>query len=164
MPFFIYHKSKDTYTKLQGVTLTGADGLLARFLQANAEADTPFAWELTTPSIIKLIDPSLCPDCHELVLDMLPEELVEVCLYRVTAIRGSSDLDESDLILAFKILTQGKSNVSSSEYKSKFTLEGKTSNRQMLEAFRLTGGTFKGSYRWASPKMNIGAAVCPASA
>ncbi|EDY83980.1 hypothetical protein VDG1235_3607 [Verrucomicrobiia bacterium DG1235] len=126
--------------------------------------DTPFAWELTTPSLVKLIDPNICENSHELVLDMLPEEMIEVCLYKVTTIRGSSDLDESDLILAFKILSQGRTPVSSSEYKKFFTLKEEPSKRQMLEAFRLTGGTLEGTYRWASPKMNIGAAVCPASA
>ncbi len=164
MSFSLYHRSDKTYTRIQPITLTGADGLIARFLQSQSDVETPYAWDLTTEKLVELIDPSLCPNCHEIVLDMLPEEMIEVCLYKVTAIRGSSDLDESDLVLAFKVLFQGRTGVSSSEYKKEFTLENEGNNRQMLEAFRLTGGIQKGSYRWAAPKMNIGAAVCPANA
>lgn len=163
MSFFLYHKSKQTYTQLAPITLAGVDGLIARYLRTLSTSDTPVAWELTTPKILRLIDPELPASEHEILVDMLPEEMTEVCLYKVTAIKGSSEIDESDLVLAFKVLTQGKTDVSSSEYKKFFKLETPESDRQMLEAFRITGGTEQGSYRWAAPKMNIGAAVCPAS-
>lgn len=162
MSFFLYQKNGNTYERSAAITLTGPNGIIARFLQSHADVETPYAWDLTTKKLLELIDPNLCPNCYEIVLDMLPEEMLEVCLYKVIAIRGSSDIDESDLVLAFKVLTQGKKDVSSSEYKQQFTLTEEASNRQMLEAFRLTGGTSSGSYRWASPRMNIGAAVCPA--
>lgn len=161
MSFWIYSRSGDAYTRECSVKLTGEDGAIARYLKTHGEADTPFVWRLSIPEIIRLVDASLDPERHELVIDMLPEELLAVSLYRVTAIQGSSEVDDTDLVLACKILYQGRQNVLASEFKRAFVANSSKSDRQLLEALRISGGTCEGSYLWSKPKMDIGAAICP---
>ncbi len=162
MAFWLYSKSADTYTRQTTVQLTGKDGLLATFLKQYAETDTPFAWELNTADLIGLLDPTLNASEHEIVIDMLPEGLTEASLHFVTSIRGVSQYDESDLVLACKILYQGPTGIPAASFKQQFVVDAPAGDREMVEAFRLTGGVATGTYRWAPPKMNIGAAICPA--
>lgn len=163
MAFWLYSKSGDQYTRLQPVKFTGKSGLLSRFLHQHAKDDTPFSWELTPADIIALIDPTMAVDSHEILIDMLPESLTEVSLYRVTSIRGVSEFDESDLVLACKLFYQDKVTRSAPEFKKVFHNTHNLSERQMVEAFRLTGGVATGTYLWSKPKMDIGAAICPAN-
>lgn len=161
MAFWLYQKEENNYTQLRSIKLTGKPGVLAQFLQSKSAEDTPFSWQMENEGIIEQIDPNLDPAKHELVIDMLPEELTEVCLYRVTAIRGSSEYDESDLVLACKILQQGRTDEPSIVFKKSFTVTTPPSSRQVVEAFHLSGGIATGNYRLGKPKMNIGAAICP---
>ncbi len=163
MGFWIYEKRGESYTRVCSVKLTGEDGLIAKYLKQNSEVDTPFSWKLGMDEIVGLVDPGLDPKEHVLVIDMLPEELLAVSLYRVSAIQGCSEFDDTDLVLACKILYQGRNNVLASEFKEAFLADGSQGDRQLLEALRLTGGTQEGSYIWTKPKMDIGAAVCSES-
>lgn len=163
MAFWLYSKNASSYKRKQAVKLTGKTGLLASFLHLNCGADTPYTWELTPETLIHLIDPELNVDQHLILIDMLPEALTDVSLYRVTSIRGVSEYDESDLVLACKMLHQGKCTSTAAEFKEAFTCEHDESDRQMVEAFRLTGGVATGTYLWGKPKMDIGAAICPGS-
>ncbi len=160
MSFWLYHHENHHYTQLGPVRLTGVEGLLARYLTQHIQEDAPYAWSLTNKDLIPLVDASLDPDKNLIVLDMLPESLTEVSLHRVFAIQGSSEEDESDVVLACKILYQGSPNCPSSAFKQDFTCEPPADNRQMLEALRLTGGIAGGKFRWSKPKMDIGATVC----
>jgi len=164
MAFWLYSKNDDNYLQVCSVKLTGKEGLLAAFLQAKAGEDTPFAWQLNGPEIIKMLDPELDADSHELVIDMMPEALSEVCLYRVTSLRGVSEFDESDMVMACRILQQGRTNVPAAVYKADFRVTTVTNTRQIVEAFHLTGGVATGNYYWSKPKMDIGAAICPSEA
>jgi len=162
MAFWLYSKNQHQYQRLSPIKLTGKGGLLATFLHKHAGEDTPYAWELTPAELIAFIDPTLDPTAHEVVIDMLPESFTEVSLYRVTSLRGVSEFDETDLVLACRILFQGRTKVPSDSFKQAFCVEDCPSDRQMVEAFRLTGGIASGKYLWAKPKMDIGAAICPA--
>ncbi|WPJ97604.1 hypothetical protein SH580_07765 [Coraliomargarita algicola] len=164
MAFWLYAKNGSTYERIQSIKLTGKAGILARFLQSHASDDTPFTWELTPAALVELVDPSLDSASHEIVIDMLPEGLTEVSLYRMTSLRGSSEYDESDLVMAFKLLQQGPIAASANEFKNRFVCNTPPNGRQMVEAFHLTGGVATGSYYWSKPKMDIGAAICPATA
>lgn len=163
MAFFIYSKSGNSYTQVSPVKLTGKQGLLAQYLQAHADQETPFAWRIGLEELLTLLDPSLDPEAHELVFDMIPEGLTEVCLYRVVLLRGVSDFDESDMVMSCRILEQGSVQSTAYEFKKQFTLRGGASPRQIVEAFHLTGGVATGTYYWGKPKMDIGAAICPAA-
>ncbi len=92
---------------------------------------------------------------------MLPEALTEVCLYRVDCFRGVSNFDETDMVLSCRILEQGRIPCSAGEYKQAFTRSTAGSDRQVVEAFHLSGGVATGTYLWGKPKMDIGAAICP---
>jgi len=164
MAFWLYAKNGSTYERVQSIKLTGKGGALARFLQARAAEETPFTWELSPPALVELIAPSLDPATHEIVIDMLPEGLTEVSLYQITSLRGNSEYDESDLVMACKLLQQGPTPTSASEFKKRFVRNTPPSERQMVEAFHLTGGVATGSYYWSKPRMDIGAAICPAKA
>ena len=161
MAFWLYKKADDHYTRLNSLKFGGKNGLLARFLQSNAAQDTPFSWQLESEGLIELIDPSLNASEHEVVIDMLPEAMTEVCLYRVTSLRGVSEYDESDMVLACKILQQGPTKEAAISFKESFTVTTEPSSRQVVEAFHLAGGIATGTYRLGKPKMNIGAAICP---
>lgn len=163
MAFWLYKRSGQTYERVSSVRLTGPTGVLAQFLTAHRDEDTPFTWDLAPSALIRLIDPGCDPAEHELVIDLIPEGLIDVCLHRVVGIQGSSDYDETDMVIGCKALYQGRVNRSTADFKRNFTLEKPGGDRTMLEAFRLTGGTRKGKYLWARPRMDIGAAVCPAS-
>lgn len=161
MSFIIYHSDGEHYTRVCTVKLTGTDGVLAKFLTRHSHEETPFTWQLSDANIIQLARPDLDPDSHRLVFDMTPGSSHEVSLYRVSHIQGASDLDESDVVLASRILYQTSRLGQADALKRAFSLEQPESTRQMLEALRLTGGTMNGKYFWAKPKMDIGAAVCP---
>lgn len=164
MAFWLYSHSNDTYKREQPVKLTGKNGLIASYLQSNAGEDTPFAWQLDKADIIRLIDPQLDPTQHELVIDMLPESFTEVSLLRVTTLRGVSEFDESDMVMACKILQQGRTPCTAETFKASFKRTTIPSSRQSVEAFHLTGGVATGTYYWSKPKMDIGAAICPSAA
>ncbi|WP_269523176.1 hypothetical protein [Coraliomargarita parva] len=163
MAFWLYTKTDKHFTRKEIVKFTGANGLFARFLQEHKNADAPFRWELKSADIIRLINPSLNPARHEILIDMLPEAFVEVSLYRITSIQGVSQYDESDIVMACKLLHQGSSSEPAGSFKKAFRIQQHESERQMVEAFRLTGGVGQGTYLWGKPKMDIGAAICPGS-
>ncbi len=163
MAFWLYSKNGSRFERKQPIKLTGKEGLLARFLTRNRDVETPFAWELRPADIIQLIDGDLNVENHAILIDMLPEALAQVSLYRLTSVQGASEYDESDLVLACKMLYQGKCNSTASDFKECFLCETSESDRQMVEALRLTGGVATGTYLWAKPKMDIGAAICPPS-
>lgn len=164
MAFWLYAKKGSTYERIQPIKFTGKEGVLAHFLQEHAADETPFTWELSPADLVKLIEPSLNPAAHLVVIDMLPEVLTEVSLYRITSLRGSSNYDESDLVMACNLLQQGSTPASAGEFKKRFVCNTPPSSRQMVEAFHLTGGVATGSYYWSKPKMDIGAAICPPNA
>ena len=163
MGFWLYSKTEDTFTQVKAVKLTGKAGLLAAFLQTKAREDTPYAWHLDGPEIIQMIAPELAPEAHELVIDMMPEALAEVCLYRVTSLRGISDYDESDMVMACRILQQGRTPQPAAFFKKEFQVTTVGNSRQIVEAFHLSGGVATGNYYWSKPKMDIGAAICPST-
>ncbi|WP_309384443.1 hypothetical protein [Cerasicoccus frondis] len=163
MSFYIYHQEGDRYRVVAPLKLTSSKGVLAKFLQSKHEEDTPFTWQLSDAKLIELAAPELDPKQHVIAIDMMPESLVEVCLFRVTFIQGSSEYDESEVVLASKLLEQGKLTTMAQQFKKDFTITPGDRTRQSLEAMRLTGGTTRGNYFWAKPKMDIGAAVCPST-
>lgn len=162
MSFSIYHQSGTRLTFVSPLKLTGQSGLLASYLGRHARVETPWAWQLPAREIMALERPDLDPGCHCITIDLMPESLFEVCLYRLTFLQGVSETDESDVVLASRALFQGRAERAAPDFKRAFDLIEPEGDRQMMEALRLTGGTLKGRYFWAKPKMDIGAAVCPA--
>lgn len=164
MSFWIYEVMGDHACRVAPLKLTGAGGLLAAFLADYKAEDTPYAWQLTWRDLLALHNPELDVQRHLVAIDLMPESFTKVCLYRLMRIQGSSDVDESDVVLAFKVLYEEPVNEPADSVRKKVPLLGHDHERQMLEALRLTGGTVSGNYYWAKPKMDIGAAVCPAGA
>ncbi|MFP4352718.1 MAG: hypothetical protein ACLFRP_07960 [Puniceicoccaceae bacterium] len=164
MAFWLYSKNGSSYGRIRSVRLAGKDGLLAGYLRDHRSAETPFTWELDSAGLVRRIDPALAPEEHVILIDMLPESFTEVSLYRVISLRGVSEYDESDLALACKLLHQGRCPGTAGEFKEAFHSDAVESERQMIEAFRLTGGVSDGTYLWAKPGMDIGAAICPSAA
>lgn len=160
MSFWIYKTDGARALRLSPVRLTGLTGLLAQFLREHAREETPFTWQLLSQDIIALAAPELDPARHLVVIDLLPESFTEICLYRVTHLQGVSEVDETELVVAFKILAQGPAQRSAEIARLDVELGTIDEGRNLLEAFRLTGGTMSGRYAWARPKMDIGAAVC----
>ena len=140
MSFSLYCRQGDRLTQVAPLKLTGPDGVLATFLHAHAEAETPFGWQFSDTALIARVRPDLDPQTHLIVLDLLPESFCEVCLYHVTHIQGVSEFDESDVVLASRILYQGKVNEPAQTFKMAFTCDQPEGTRQMMEALRLTGG------------------------
>ncbi len=159
MSFWIYKIEGETATRHQGFKLTGRNGILADYLRAYEMEETPCSWQLTNAQLLERIDPTLDASHFIIVIDLLPESFTEACLYRVTNIQGSSEVDESDVVIACKVLYQGAATGCG----DKVPVTTQDNDRQLLEAMRLTGGTMSGNYFWAKPKMDIGAAVCPAT-
>ncbi|MGF1452179.1 MAG: hypothetical protein ACFB21_08925 [Opitutales bacterium] len=160
MSFWIYEIAGDRARRKSPLRFTGEHGLLATFLKANAGEEPPFAWCLLPRDLIALADPSLEPDDHLIVVDLLPESFTEVSLNRVTHVQGVSDCDETDLVMAFKTLWQGTTPGPAEAARREAPFDPVGEPRNLLEAFRLTGGTERGRYQWARPKMDIGAAIC----
>jgi len=164
MAFWLYSKDGDQYNREEAVRFTGKSGYLADFLHSHCEKDTPFAWELNAAALVGLVRPSADPSSYEIVIDMLPESLTEVSLYTITSLRGVSDFDETDLVMACQLLQQGGVTGPASFFKKSFLRDTPANGRQMVEAFHLTGGIATGTYYWSKPRMDIGAAICPAGA
>lgn len=161
MSFWIYEKKNDAFERICRLKLTGTEGLLAVYLSGYSESETPFQWTLSSPEIIPLANPQLDPLKHIIVVDLMPESFIQRCLYRVIRIQGTSEFDESDVVLACKVLYQGEALESTAGAEPIVPDISQPNDRQMLEAMRLTGGLNGGTYFWARPKMDIGAAVCP---
>lgn len=163
MSFWIYHCEDECYRRLQPLKLTGTDGLLTHFLRRHSHEETPFAWCLGDADILHLARPDLNSRTHRIVFDMMPESPDDVSLYRVCQLQGSSELDESDVVLTCNVLFQENAPAAATALRSAFRIDKPASPRLVLEVLRLSGGTLRGRYLWGRPKMDIGAAVCPAS-
>jgi len=162
MAFALYSKNETRYEHCFPVKLTGESGPLANFLQSQPDA-SPLSWELDSNQLIPWIDPSLDPGNHVLLLDMLPEASSDVSLYQVTALQGVAYYGATDLVMVCRLFYQSRGQGAARDIKQGFELNENLGHRQMVEAFRLTGGLGTGTYRWARPEMTLGAAICPAS-
>ncbi|MDP0499887.1 MAG: hypothetical protein Q7P63_07270 [Verrucomicrobiota bacterium JB022] len=164
MAFWLYRKVGDTYRRVRPVVITGKDGLMGRFLRGLQAKDTPCQWQLPVSELARLESAAEGGGEPALVLDMLPEDFTRASLYLVTDIRGSSEDDETDLVMSCELLFQGPVPGPMQDFKAQLTIPLLTDTRRMVEAMRITGGLKTGTYRWARPKMDIGAAICPAKA
>lgn len=149
-----------TYSRGKAVCFTGKEGVFARFLQPNAEADTPFDWRMG-PAELNKCTGAESPDT-ELFFDMEPEGLFARSLCRVVRISGQSMDDETDMVLVMQPVFPPEASVENNQYKHSFTTPSTKGGKTALEAIGLTGGLRRGNYRWVAPKMNIGAAIQPA--
>jgi homocitrate synthase NifV len=161
MSTWLYRREGSRHTRVGRVRLAGRDGLLAKFLREKLNEDTPLPWVLDSAGLVERVDRSLDPAAHLVVLDMLPDHAMELCLYEVNAIRGVSMIDDSDLVLACRgLVEQAAPEGGVAAAKLEFDPGERPAGGQIMEPLRLTGGTMEGSYRWASPKMDIGATLC----
>lgn len=144
MSFWIYRNDNGGAKRHQQAKLTGADGVLSEYLRGCGDEETPLAWELEEAELIRR-SAGDDADAGSLAMVMEMTDPSGTVLYRLTAIRGCSDIDDTDLVLCFTML-RGDGD--------------RGDARQFLEPMRLTGGTEQGRYFWARPKMDIGAAVC----
>lgn len=149
------------YSRSHAVSLVGANGLLATFIKSLKPDDRDdVRWELSGSDLSRLA----CPDCtntnKDLLLDLYPEGLTEVCLHRVEKIVGVSSDDWTDAVLVTRPILLGGQEASAAEIKRAFTAHLPFPSRENMEAFGIKGGYKMGSYGWTRPKMNIGAAVC----
>ncbi len=150
-----------SYRHLGRLSLLGEKGILATYLKQYSEKDTPFKWSLSGEQLATLAMPVPKGERLEVVIDLLPEGLVDVNLSRLSRINGVSEDDSSDLILCCEPLYQGKVKHPVIDFKKCFKVAETQSSRQLLEAIHMNGGTEKGNYSWGPPKMNIGAAISP---
>jgi len=160
MCFWIYNRSETTCQRVTSLKLAGREGPLAGFLTEDRSAGSPYHWKLRGPEIIQRSSPHLPSEHHLLVLDMMPNESTSVCLYEIQVIQGFSEYDETDLVLGCKVLYERRGIPNSDTAKSRFeTVGGSKKDGLIFEPLRLTGGTREGQYRWARPKMDIGATI-----
>lgn len=162
---FTESEGKRQYTRGHAVSLVGRNGLIAEFVRSlEPSTRDQVTWELSGPDISRLA----CPDCKnpdkELLLDLYPEGLVDVCLHRVERIVGVSSDDWTDAILVTRPVLNDTGLSNAAEVKKEFSVDLPFASRENMEAFGIKGGYEKGSYSWTKPKMNIGAAVCGGSA
>lgn len=167
MSFYIYRKTTDRagmhYERISALKFTGPEGLFARYLRDYRGEDTPFTWILTEDALLRLGGIDTGAEYHCILTDLMPEALLQVCIYRLHSIRGVSQYDESDLALCLNPWFEGSTPGNASDFRRRFTLSCQPGTQQMLEALSLTGGLNAGTYRWSAPKMNLGAAVRPAA-
>lgn len=158
---FTEDEGKRHYTRGHAVSLVGANGILADYIRTLEPSTRDLVqWELSGTDISRLA----CPNCQnpdkELLLDLLPEGIVEVCLHRVEKIVGISSDDWTDAVLVTRPILSTTGNAHAAELKASFSIDLPLAKRENLEAFGIKGGYDRGSYAWTRPKMNIGAAVC----
>ncbi len=158
MSFMLYEKTNRQYRKLEPIKIAGAEGVLAKYLQEFGKKDIPFTWKLTADEIIGRLKPGEDASQYEVVFDLSSDAQGIVTLYQVAAIQGSSDYEETDLVLNCHQLYEIKTSTLAEEKKS-FFLEKEISGNSILEPLHLSGGTRTGTYRWGKPKMDIGAAI-----
>ncbi len=161
MSFSLYHKTNGRFRRQAALALAGPSGLLAQYLQSRAEQDTPLSWTLLPEDLHRLSHSPTPAANAAVVLDMQPEALLQASLYEIICIRGWTETDTTDLVLACRCLYQGCCDRMAEDLKADFQAQTGCGEREWIEAVRLTGGTREGRYRWARPAMDIGAAVCP---
>jgi len=159
MCFWIYSQSDSTCARVKPMKLTGKEGPLAGFLTDEAGVTSPYQWKLRGSELVERSSPDLPASEHLLVLDMMPANATSVCLYEVQVIQGFSEYDETDLVLGCRVLFENRSVPDTHSAKGSFTRKPTLKEGLIFEPLRLTGGTRTGEYRWAKPKMNIGATV-----
>ncbi len=163
MGFLLYRLDKTecatTCTRVGALSLARPQGALARFLQAHAAEPLPWAWDLSGPMLISTLAPAADPSGHILVMDMDPGQFLGASLCQVVRIVGSSDADETDLVLVMHEVLREPQVKAAAELKASFPMPAAPLGPEMLESVGLAGGTRRGSYRWCSPKMNIGATI-----
>jgi len=164
MGFILYkvEKSSDKleYTMSRKLSLAGTNGALSKWMRTKRDEQTPYAWNLSGEALISALVPDVDPCTHAVVMDMMPERLAGASLCLVASLAGSTDVDESDIIIMMRELSMVSEITSPSDARESFTVDLKRKASDLIESIGISGGTKKGTYRWCPPKMNIGAAVC----
>lgn len=160
MSFGIFRKTETQsgvgFERIADLSLTGEDGIFARWLAGFREADTPFEWVLDVATVIALAGIDASEEEVVVLLDL--SDGAQVSLNLVRGFRGASDEDSSDLVVNCTPLEGAEKRG------NRIEMDGLIGRGEWLEALGLSGGTRGGRYFWRAPKMDIGAAVRPASA
>ncbi|MCH8475497.1 MAG: hypothetical protein LAT55_09745 [Opitutales bacterium] len=141
MSFFLYPANAEKEDRIR-ITLTGKDGLVARYLSLFSEEETPFSWGLCEEDLLRELGlPEAVPGSR-IVLEMKSEKGISE--HQVIALRGQSDVDHTELAIVCRALVPDSGDHRQGEW---------------VEALALTGGTTEGRYFWTRPKMDIGATI-----
>lgn len=147
------------YTLVRKLSVVGATGTLTSWLKSNAKESLPFEWNLTGENLVRALAPDADPATHTIVMDMMPERLAGASLCHVTSLAGSSDADESDIVIALRELYMAQKPLNGLDARLTFLCDLTAASSDLIESMGIAGGTKRGSYKWCPPRMNIGAAV-----
>ena len=124
------------------LTLTGEEGLIARYLSRFGQEETPYSWVLSGEALHKELDlPEASPESRVILTMKTDKGETE---HEILALRGQSEEEHTELVLVCRTEVDDETDQRKGEW---------------VEAVALTGGTQGGRYFWTRPKMDIGAAV-----
>jgi len=163
MGFLLYHRTGQKeamrYTLVRKLCVVGQSGSLSAWMKAHASESLPFEWKLSGEKLVRALAPDVDPVEHTIVMDMMPERLAGASLCHVTSLAGSSESQESDIVIALRELYMAQTPVSGIDIRIAFICDLTAATPDLIESMGVAGGTKGGSYKWCAPKMNIGAAV-----
>jgi hypothetical protein len=163
MGFILYKKegSRDAmrYTLVRHLSIVGKTGSFTAWLRSNAKKASPFQWELSGETLVNALAPDVDAATHAIVMDMMPEKLAGASLCNVVSLAGSSEFEETDLVISMREISLVEVPACGTDIRKSFVCDARNKTSGLIESMGVSGGIRGGSYRWCAPKMNIGAAV-----
>jgi hypothetical protein len=166
MAFLIYKKSPDgaavRYEKIKTIKLAGANGLIAQHVKTLRGNDAA-KWKLEAAELLDLY--GLPPNGDELAVlfDVTAPDAMNVCLYELLRIHGSSADYSTQLALDFSVVIDQLVDVETPEFAKDFKVILPIPPKLLGETLSLTGGANGGDWKWGGSAMQIGATVVQAA-
>jgi len=150
MGFAIYDHQDSSISRKGSFRLSGEAGALGQHIQkleGSSCSCAPVSWKMSAEEI--LTSQGSEPQCWLVFEADAGGDCL--ALQRVHSVTGLSKSDDTEVILTTEMIEPEGSGGNG-------WLEISTAGKLYSEALRLTGGTDGGSYKWAPPAMQIGAA------
>ncbi len=149
MPFMLYDVAQQTgyrlYTKVKNIQIAGNRGPLAAFQRKrNGARQVPFKWHATSADIVAEIGGS---PTQEIVIDLKPNDLKKVSLYRLLDIWGFSYAKWSSLALLLETIFGDRNEHDVKGFKHRF--DDRHADRLLVGEFLyVQGGVTSGTWNW----------------
>jgi len=150
MPFMLYDvaalQGRKQYTLVRTIPLAGKTGPLAAIQRSkNPSGATPFPWHATSTEIVAAIAGT--SPTQEIVIDLKPNVVKNVSLYRLLDIWGFSYRDWTPLAVRLESLFEDLGHNEPQQFKASFS--DADANRSLVGEFLyVQGGTAGGSWIW----------------
>jgi hypothetical protein len=162
MSFYVYLKQVGDvtvrYERLRPIKLSGPDNPIATCVKSLSAEESGAAWTLSIPTLLRYAGFGADTNDFTILFDVSPRERSSVCLYELRRINGLSADKNTQLALEFLVLMDELVETDTHASKSVLKLPAVGSYRVLTELLELSGGFSGGSWRWMSPKMQLGAA------